>query len=229
MIDIQDYSRRFIEVLLAEFDERVCYIGLQGSYLRGEANQGSDIDMMVILNEMTVTDMERYRSILDRVGNADLACGFICSKADMQKWNPLEICQLKYATKDLYGVLADFLPKWTLDDEVNYVKMSLNNLYHGLCHSYIHGSRERLAQGLYDCYKAAFFILQNTYYLATCREGAENAEFVLQKAELVKRLQGEDRAVIETLLDLTNGGHIDVERHYALLFNWCQHKMAAIR
>ncbi|MFQ7293115.1 MAG: hypothetical protein ACLRQ0_12900 [Monoglobales bacterium] len=38
--------------------------------------------------------------------------------------------------------LAELIPSHTREDERNYVKLSLNNLYHELCHRYIHSDRE---------------------------------------------------------------------------------------
>ncbi len=131
------------------------------------------------------------------LGDFERSCGFICSKLDMKNWNPLEVCQLLYTTKDLYGELKAFVPEWTIEDEVNYCKMSLNNLYHALCHSYIHGERDRLASNLLFHYKSVYFILQNTYYL-------------------------------ETALFLIGGGQVEFEKHFGLLFDWCQKKMEAL-
>ncbi len=222
--DIADYCARFRQALLAAFDEKVLYIGLQGSYLRGEAAAASDIDMMVILDTLTIADMDTYRQVVESLGDADRACGFICSRADMGRWNPLEICHLRHTTKDLYGALADFLPPYTMEDEIHYIQMSLNNLYHALCHGYIHANRADMAQGLLPLYKSAFFILQNTHYLETWRKGAP--EFAPNKAALLEKLQGQDRAVLQTLLALTGGEPIDFDKHYALLFSWCQEKMA---
>lgn len=221
---IDSYCKRFEQALCAALGKNVLYIGLQGSYLRGEATEHSDIDLMVILETLTVDDMDSYRRVLEEVGDADRACGFICSRKDLQAWNPLEACQLKYTTKDLLGTLTDYLPAWTMDDECTYIKLSLNNLYHALCHSYIHGKKETLREKLTAFYKAAFFILQNTYYLETCRSAGQDAEFVVTKAELLERLRGEDREVLETLLSLTSDEAPDVDRHFALLFHWCQNK-----
>lgn len=223
IIDIDTYCQKLLANLLSEFGDRVCYLGLQGSYLRGEATENSDLDMMLILDSLTVDDMERYRAVLDAAGESDRACGFICSKVDMKHWNPLEICQLQYTTKDLYGTLTDYLPEWDMEDQVNYVKMSLNNLYHALCHGYIHGERARREAKLLPLYKSAFFILQNIHFLETSRE--RNGEFVLRKAELVKRLRGEDRQVMETLLRLSSDGDMDYDRDFGLLLHWCQNKM----
>ncbi len=223
--DINDYCKKIKDLLLLEFGEKVCYIGLQGSYLRGEATENSDIDIVVILDTLTVEDMDLYRNILEKAGDSDRACGFICSRTDMQNWNALEICQLKYTTKDLYGVLEDFLPKWTIEDEVNYIKMSLNNLYHALCHGYIHGNLDTRTDSILPLYKSAFFILQNTYFLETYRSSEKETEFVLSKVDLMERLHGEDKFILETLISLIEGREVDYDDQFKLLFSWCQNRM----
>lgn len=228
IIDIDDYCQSLQSLLLSEFGEKICYIGLQGSYLRGEATGNSDIDIMVILESLTVGDMNLYQMVLKMVGHTEKACGFICSKTDMQNWNPLEICQLKYTTKDIYGVLEDYLPQWSIVDEINYIKLSLNNLYHALCHGYIYGNKEKRNDKILPLYKSAFFILQNTYFLESYRANQQKAKFVLPKGELLKRLQGEDRYILETLLYLINGGEVDFDKHFELLLHWCQNKMIGI-
>ena len=118
-------------------------MGLQGSWLRGEAHEDSDIDIMVILDGFSVQDMDTYRGILKGIGFYEKSCGFICGKDELKRWNPLEVCQLRQTTKDLIGVLTDYLPPATREDEINYVKLSLGNLYHELCHRYIHADRDK--------------------------------------------------------------------------------------
>ncbi len=226
---IEDYCHRFVEALQAAFGSRVCYVGLQGSHQRGEATAHSDIDMMVLLDDLSVEDMQRYRAVLEEVGDADRACGFICSADEMRNWNPLEACQLRFTTKDIVGELDAYLPRWTIEDEKNYVKMSLNNLYHALCHGFIHGSAEQMETNLLPLYKGAFFILQNVSYLTDCRENADTAQFPLTQASLLNRLQGGDRLILQTLMGLKNGEPIDPERHFTQLHTWCRHKLAEIR
>ena len=128
MFDLDSYMNPLILSCRAAFGERLLYVGLQGSYLRGEAHENSDIDVMVILDRFSVQDMDQYREILKRIGFFERSCGFICGRDELLCWNPLEVCQLRHTTKDLLGVLTDYLPSATQEDEVNYVKLSL-----GIC------------------------------------------------------------------------------------------------
>ena len=46
------------------FGARLCYLGLQGSYRRGEATESSDIDVVVLLESVGLDDLDTYRSIV---------------------------------------------------------------------------------------------------------------------------------------------------------------------
>ena len=50
MIDITTLMNDFLQKLNHTFVKRVWFIGLQGSYGRGEATETSDIDIVVILD-----------------------------------------------------------------------------------------------------------------------------------------------------------------------------------
>ena len=101
MFDLDGYLRALILGCRSAFGDRLRYIGLQGSYLRGEAHENSDIDIMVILDRFSVREMDIYRDLLKRIGFYERFCGFICGREEMARWNPLEVCQLRHTTKDL--------------------------------------------------------------------------------------------------------------------------------
>ena len=161
MVNIERYIAELIDLLKCRFEARLLYVGLQGSYLRGEATESSDIDIMVIIDDLSMADLDSYRAIIESMEHFDKSCGFICSKSDLANWNPLEMCTLLNGTKDYCGVLREFVPVHTEEDIRNFVKMSLNNLYHEICHRYIHASRDDNASCLPGTYKGVYFILQN--------------------------------------------------------------------
>lgn len=212
MFDLDGYLRALILGCRSAFGDRLRYIGLQGSYLRGEAHENSDIDIMVILDRFSVRDMDIYRDLLKRIGFYERSCGFICGREEMARWNPLEACQLRHTTKDLYGVLTDYLPPANREDEINYVKLSLGNLYHEICHRYIHSDRERNIAKLRGTCKSVFFLIQNMHYL-------ESGRFILSKSALKEDVMAEDRRVLE-LSELGDG--YDFDSAFATLFDWCQ-------
>ena len=61
------YLADLITKCRSAFGERLLYMGLQGSWLRGEARDNSDIDIMVILDGFSVRDMDTYRAILKEI------------------------------------------------------------------------------------------------------------------------------------------------------------------
>ncbi len=218
MVNIEVYIESLITILKHSFGERLLYVGLQGSYLRGEATEDSDIDIMVIIDALSVYDLDTYRAALISAGNFEKSCGFISGKEELAKWNPLEVCHLLYCTKDYFGVLADLIPSFTDEDVLNYVKISLNNLFHEICHGYIHSDLDENIARLPYAYKAVFFILQNIYYI-------ENGVFVGTKKQLISLLSGMDKSVLETSMKLAQGERYDFKEAFSLLFTWCRETM----
>ena len=212
MFDVDVYLEKLTGACQAAFGDRLLYLGLQGSFMRREATENSDIDIMIILEDLSVSDMDAYREILKRLGNYERSCGFICGRNEMMRWNPLEVCQLCHTTKDLLGKLADFLPPATREDEVHYVQLSLGDLYHELCHRYIHRDRNKNAAAFRGTCKRAFFLIQNLHFL-------ESGTFVLTRRELKERVSEEDRAVLE-LAEAPDD--YDFDGAFMLVFRWCQ-------
>ena len=218
MFDLDKYLADLITKCRSAFGERLLYMGLQGSWLRGEAHENSDIDVMVILDRFSVRDMDTYRGILKEIGFYVRSCGFICGKEEMKRWNPLEVCQLRHTTKDLIGVLSDYLPPATREDEINYVDLSLGNLYHELCHRYIHADRDKNTAKFRGTCKSVFYLIQNLHFL-------ESGRFILSKKDLKEAVTEEDRIVLE-MAELPDG--YDFDQAFSFLFAWCQKAFARI-
>lgn len=216
MLDIEDYLQNLIGECKYAFGSRLLYVGLQGSYMRGEATDKSDIDIMIVLDDFSVADMDVYREILKKIGHYEKSCGFICGKSEITRWNPLEVCQLLHTTKDFFGKLKEFLPSATREDEINYVKLSLGNLYHELCHRYIHADREKNIAAFRGICKGAFFLIQNLHYL-------ESGSFAATKRDLMEQVSEQDRSVLE-MAELPD----DFDTAFQLLFSWCKNAFIRI-
>ena len=80
MIEISSWMDKFVKKLEERFGDRVWFVGLQGSYGRGEATETSDIDVVVILDEFTAQDIQAYNTMLDTLPNRELICGFVSGK-----------------------------------------------------------------------------------------------------------------------------------------------------
>lgn len=221
MFRIEKYIEDLTEKSKCAFGERLVYIGLQGSYLRNEQTDDSDIDIMAVIDGLSVEDLKTYREILVSIGDFDRSCGFICGKSDLARWNPLEVFHLLHTTRDHYGKLKELVPPYTLDDERNFIKYSVNNLYHELCHRFVHADREYNISRLPETCKSVFFIMQHLYYLTS-------GKFISTKRELLECVQGEDRAVLELSASLREGNGYDFESAFSALFAWCQRALSRI-
>ncbi len=215
MFNAEKYIQTLLSVMKDDFGERLLYVGLQGSYLRGEATEDSDIDIMAVIRDFSPSDMRKYRAAIESMETPEKSCGFICGLDEMKNWNPLEICHLLHTTKDYYGRLSSLVPAYSDSDVRAFVKMSLGNLYHEICHRYIHGPAERNMEALPFTYKAVFFILQNLHYL-------ETGAFIGTKKALNGVLSGKDRQVLETALAYGRGEAVDFDSAFELLFTWCK-------
>jgi len=218
MLNSEVYMQSLLRSLQEAFGNRLIYLGLQGSYRRGEADEHSDIDAVVVLDSLSPADLIAYRHIVESIGNAEKSCGFICGQAELAAWNPLEAEQFLRVTQDIYGNLEALMPARTREDTVKFVKLSLNNLYHELCHRFVHADRQKNISHLPGSFRAVFFILQNLHWLRTGR-------FIQTKAELLSCLSGDDRWVLETSMALRGAADYDFDECFGLLFRWCQSTM----
>ena len=220
-----NYVKTLIAALREEFGERLLYVGLQGSWLRGEATEDSDIDIMAVLNELDPADMDAYRRVVKSLDYADRSCGFLCGRKELADWNRCEICHLVHTTKDCLGKLSELVPEYTKEDVLEYIRIMTGNLYHALCHSRVHGKEAAWENMLQDACKQAFFILQNKRYV-------ESGTFAVSKAELLELLSGTDARVLEQAMGgksgkagkafRAEGADLTPEQRFALLFDWCR-------
>ena len=215
MISIKRYISQLTDSLINTFGSRLLYVGLQGSYMRGEATESSDIDIMIVIDGLTVHDLDCYKNIIYTLEQPDKACGFVCSRTDLANWNPLEICHLLNTTLDFYGSLSQLVPAYTKDDLRNFIKISINNLYHEICHGYIHSDEATNYERLPYCYKSVFFILQNLYYL-------NNGVFIKTKKELLSLINGRDYAILNLAIKISSQEQYNFADSFNLLFSWCQ-------
>ncbi len=213
MINTEKYLRELNGKLRACFGERLLYVGLQGSYLRGEATEDSDIDIMAVVDGLSAADLEAYRNAVLSMGDYERSCGFICGKQELAAWNRMEIFHLLHTTKDCCGSLKMLVPSYTRRDAADYVKLSAGNLYHALCHRYIHTEKENSMTKLPLCRKEVFFLLQDL-----C--GLEQGRFPQTRKELSEMLTENDRRIWEMLqMPCTNGEELCVVLDAMLC--WC--------
>lgn len=212
MFDVDMYMNGLVALLLERFGDRLVYVGLQGSYMRGEATPHSDIDPMVVIDGLGARDLLAYRACVQALPNPELSCGFLCGRDELAHWNPLELCHLLHTTRDIYGALAPLLPAFSEADARNYVKLSIGNLYHEAVHRYVHRGDARSREALPGMLKGAFFILQNAYYL-------ETGVFAENRRALMPLLREEDRKLL-AVGDSLDSGEIGLTEAMDTLLGW---------
>lgn len=133
MIEPQKWVAEALAGLQKEFGSRLLYLGLQGSYRRGEATESSDIDLVTLLDEVSLDDLDAYRGVVRSLPEGDKACGFICGAGEFAHWPRHELFPFKMDTTDYYGRLDDFMPPISRDDIVAGARISASGLIHLLC------------------------------------------------------------------------------------------------
>lgn len=212
-MDTVKWTDEFLKSLRTIFGDRVWFVGLQGSYARGEATEQSDIDMVVILDEVTVADVRAYHAMLDTLPNRDRMCGFFSGKKELFRWETSDLFQFYYDTTPIYGSLDELLV--LLDDTAvnRSIKIGACNIYHGCVHNMLFDRSDEILKGLY---KAASFVVQAIVF-------RETHSYIRLQKDLLQAVSEQEREITKTFLNLKHGGEIHFEEMSALLMNWAQH------
>lgn len=212
MIDIDIFIKNFIHCLDENFGDRVCFVGLQGSYGRNEATENSDIDIVVILDEFNTEDIALYNSILDSMPHREKLCGFISGKNEIMNWETADLFQFYHDTKPLKGSLDDFIPVINDEDVKRAVKSGVCNIYHGCVHNMLYEKSDEILKGLY---KGASFVLQAVVFRRT-------GEYFSRQTDLLSHLSHDEKQIIEIFINLKNGGTVDFVTMSEVLFDWAK-------
>ena len=210
MIDINGWMNDFLQKLNEAFANRVWFVGLQGSYGRGEATETSDIDVVVILDELSVSDIQTYQDMLDTLPHRELICGFVSGKDEIMNWEPSDLFQFYHDTTPIIGSLDDLLP--LIDDVAieRAIKMGAGNIYHGCVHNMLHEKNEEILKGLY---KAASFVVQAIVFKQT-------GNYIKHQSRLPQVASVEEQMITETFLKYKNGEAVDFNAASQILFEW---------
>lgn len=211
MVNIKSWVLEFTNRVEQIFSDRVWFIGLQGSYGRGEATETSDIDVVVILDELRINDLKVYRDMLDTLPNRELVCGFISGKGELLNWEASDLFQFYYDTTPIKGTLDCLLEKIDRQAIKRAIKIGACNIYHACVHNFVHEKSDDILRALY---KSAVFVLQAIWFY-------ETDKYIKSKAELHNAIDPPS-AVLTTALNLKNGADVKFEDMSVLLINWAK-------
>ena len=210
MIDINDWMKNFLQKLDETFANRVWFVGLQGSYGRGEATETSDIDIVVILDELSAMDIHVYKDMLDTLSHRELICGFLSGKKEIMNWEPSDLFQFCHDTIPIKGRLDEVME--VIDESAvnRAIKIGACNIYHGCVHNMLHEKSEDILRGLY---KSASFVVQAIAFKQT-------GHYISHQKELLKVVSSNEQVIIDTFMNLKNGGMVDFNLMSETLFVW---------
>ncbi|MBO5886892.1 MAG: nucleotidyltransferase domain-containing protein [Bacteroidaceae bacterium] len=218
MIDINGWMHIFLQKLNEVFGSRTWFVGLQGSYGRGEATEASDIDVVVIMDELSASDIQSYNDMLDTLPHRELICGFLSGKDEILNWEPSDLFQFYHDTTPVKGSLDDLLP---LIDQVaidRAIKMGAGNIYHGCVHNMLHEKSEEILKGLY---KASSFVVQAIVFKQT-------GNYIKHQTQLLQVASAEEQSIIATFLKYKNGESVDFNEASRILFEWSKKRIKTL-
>ena len=212
MIDITTWIQNFLQTLNETFENRVWFVGLQGSYARGEAIETSDIDIVVILNELSALDIQIYNTMLDTLSNRELICGFLSGKEELMIWEPSALFQFCHDTTPIKGSLDEVMAVVDESAVNRAIKIGVCNIFHGCVHNMLHEKSEDILRGLY---KSASFIVQTIVFKQT-------GNYIKHQEELLTVATPNEQAIINTFLSLKKGSTVDFIPMSDALFVWAK-------
>ena len=212
MVEINSWLDAFMNALDDTFGYRIWFVGLQGSYGREEATENSDIDVVVILDELSALDIERYRTMLDQLQHRELICGFLSGKAELLNWDPADLFQFYYDTRPIRGSLYDMLPLIDAAAVDRAIKIGACNIYHSCVHNMLHEKSDEVLRGLY---KSASFLVQAIIYRQT-------GNYIKHQKQLLRLAMPNERKIIRIFCRLRNGEQVDFENMSEALFDWAR-------
>ena len=212
MIAISVWQQIFLQKLHEAFGDRVWFVGLQGSYGRGEATEASDIDMVVILDELSAIDIHTYNAMLDTMPHRELICGFFSGREEILNWEPSDLFQFCNDTTPIKGSLDEVLAVVDEADINRAIKIGVCNVFHGCVHNMLYEKSEAV---LRELYKSASFVVQAIAFRQAGR-------YFRRQKDLLPVVSDEERFIVETFIGLKHGEAVAFTLLSERLFAWAK-------
>ena len=212
MIDITVWMKNFLQKLNETFGDSVWFVGLQGSYGRGEATETSDIDMVVILDELSAVDIHTYNAMLDTMPHRELICGFFSGREEILNWEPSDLFQFCNDTTPIKGSLDEVLAVVDEADINRAIKIGVCNVFHGCVHNMLYEKSETV---LRELYKSASFVVQAIAFRQAGR-------YFRRQKDLLLVVSDEERFIVETFIGLKHGEAVAFTLLSERLFVWAK-------
>jgi len=192
LMNIDEWMKAYVKIVRNIFTDRIVFIGLQGSCSRKEMTAESDIDVVLILDTVSLEDLHSYRNAIADMPDRDKICGFVSGMAEISNWYPADLFQFYYDTKPVLGSLNFLLPKISLSDIQYAVRIGACNIYHMCVHNVVH---EHSMEVLKELYKSSIFVLQAHHFLLT-------QNYISRREDLLNAVTGTDLHILQTAVNL---------------------------
>lgn len=212
MVDINAWMHDFLQKLNEAFGKRVWFVGLQGSYGRSEATQTSDIDAVVILDELSALDIQTYDEMLNTLSHRELICGFLSGKNEILNWEPSDLFQFYHDTTPIKGSLDELLAAIDETAVNRAIKIGACNIFHGCVHNMLYEKSEDILRGLY---KSASFVVQAIAFKQT-------GNYIKYQKDLLPVVFPDERVIVDTFLNMKKGEAVDFFPMSETLFVWAK-------
>ncbi len=125
-------------------------------------------------------------------------------------WEPSDLFQFCHDTTPIKGSLDEVMA--VIDESAvnRAIKIGACNIFHGCVHNILHEKNEDILRGLY---KSASFVVQAIAFKQT-------GNYISRQIELLQVVSSDERVILETFLNLKNGGTVDFNLMSQTLFDW---------
>ncbi len=187
----------FVGRLRDEFGARLAFVGHHGSWARGEAVGDSDIDTVVVLDQIGPQDLVVYRSVVDSMPSGGRgASGLLNSVPEMRARPRSELLQYFYGCQVLYGSVDGVVQRPASADLMEDARRKASDNLLAARHYllYPHNLAEKV-HALHYPFKECVYALQ-AWMLA------QTGQFIARKEDLLAALaDAEDKSVIAVARD----------------------------
>ena len=184
---MREWMEELVRRLQAAFGARLRFVGLQGSRARGEAAPESDIDAVVILDDVALEDLRAYRALLKTMPEREKVCGFFGGAAELARWDRADLFSFIHDTIPFHGDLSALTPPLGREDARRAALKGACDIYHGCMHGLLF---DRDPAALAALYKMSAFALRAKYFWQT-------GEYVFRTDDLKARLAPADACLLD--------------------------------
>jgi len=224
---VDSWLEQFLARLRQAFGDRLIFVAHHGSWARGEATPGSDIDVFVILDCIEETDLKTYRRLIHSMPHAQaVASSFLGSLSELKAWPRYEQLQCWYGCKVLHGTLEGLIEHPKDSDLIEDIRVKASTNLHHARHYMLHPHDLKVVVNkLYYPFKECFYGVQSWILLTT-------GKYYARKDELLAVLSdGDDKEIIHVAKDWRKLADDRAARpmyYIQLLERWCRKMMARI-